>query len=272
MAPALEDVSPEGMARAIMQDWAASLAFVASTPYGEVHDEPDLLWLMTGLPIAFFNGVFRTRLVPELRPEEIRAKIAQTLETFRTRGVPMQWTVAPDTRPVDLGQYLEAEGLALGDTSPGMAVELRALREPAMPQGLTIERVTDDETARVWNAVTARGFGMPVELAASFEPVMVALSHKTDVSAMYLGKLDGVSVATAALSMSGGTAGIYNVATVPEARRGGIGAAITARALLDGQERGMRIGTLQASMMGYPVYEAMGFREYVRLEHYVREP
>jgi GNAT superfamily N-acetyltransferase len=272
MAAILSDVSPDGMVRAVIQDYEAALRFVASTPYGEVHDMPDLLWLMTGIPIPFFNGVYRTRLAPELGPEEIQAKIAQTLEPFRARGLPMQWTVTPETRPVDLAQYLEAAGLTHDGASPGMAVDLHALREPPMPAGLTIERVADDKTARVWNGVTARGFGMPGELAAAFEPVMVTLSHETEHGAMYLGRLDGVPVATAVHFVGGGTAGIYNVATVPEARRRGIGAAITARALLDGRARGMRIGTLQASKMGYPVYEAMGFREYVSLEQYVWEP
>lgn len=40
----------------------------------------------------------------------------------------------------------------------------------------------------------------------------------------------------------------------------GIGAAMTAAALRAGQERGRRIGTLQASSMGRPVYLRMGFQ------------
>jgi ribosomal protein S18 acetylase RimI-like enzyme len=272
MAMVLEDVSPAGMARAIAQDFAAALRTLASTPYGEVHDEPDLLWLLTGLPSPFFNGVYRTELAPELGPEAIQWRVAEILEAFRARGVAMQWTVTPLTRPADLRRHLEAAGMTIGDSQPGMAVDLLALREPPMPAGLTIERVADDETARVWNRVGIRGFEMPSELEPAFERVVLALTRQTEPGTLYLGRLDGEPVATSALVTAGGTAGIYNVATLAEARRKGIGAALTARALLDGRARGLRIGTLQASTMGYPVYQAMGFREYIRLEHYVWQP
>ena len=67
-----------------------------------------------------------------------------------------------------------------------------------------------------------------------------------------------------------GVAGIYMVGTVPEARRQGIGTALSLAPLLEAREMGYRIGTLQSSEMGYAVYRRMGFKEHFRFGFYER--
>ena len=85
----------------------------------------------------------------------------------------------------------------------------------------------------------------------------------------YLGYLDGVPVATSALVLHAGVAGIYAVATLPEARRQGIAAAMTRLPLLDAFAGGYQVGTLQASPMGYPVYQRLGFATVWGIELYL---
>ncbi len=70
----------------------------------------------------------------------------------------------------------------------------------------------------------------------------------------------------------GGVAGIYNVATVEEARGKGIGAAMTYAPLLEARELGYKIAVLQSSSMGYGVYKKLGFEEYCRLPGFVWTP
>jgi len=84
----------------------------------------------------------------------------------------------------------------------------------------------------------------------------------------YLSRLNSQPVATSLLFLGGGVAGIYNVATLPEARKQGIGTALTLFPLLQAREHGYRIGTLQSTEMGLHVYQRLGFREYCAFSVY----
>jgi GNAT superfamily N-acetyltransferase len=79
----------------------------------------------------------------------------------------------------------------------------------------------------------------------------------------------GQPVASSRLILGAGVAGIYGVGTVPEARRRGIGAAMTHVPLLQARALGYRIATLHPSPMGLGSYRRLGFEEYCFLDRYV---
>lgn len=85
---------------------------------------------------------------------------------------------------------------------------------------------------------------------------------------IWIASLHGEPVATAALFEGAGVAGIFSVATVPEARGHGIGRAVTATVLTEAVARGHRLAVLGSSHLGYPVYRRLGFREVSRLRSY----
>ena len=88
----------------------------------------------------------------------------------------------------------------------------------------------------------------------------------------YLGVTGGAPVATATVFVTGTTAGIYFVSTGPDARRQGIGAAITRHAMNEAAALGCTTAILGSSPMGYGVYRRLGFVEVFRYRLLEWEP
>jgi predicted GNAT family acetyltransferase len=99
------------------------------------------------------------------------------------------------------------------------------------------------------------------------EPIARALVSLTLLGvpavALYAGYTDGRPVSAGLGVRSGDTIGIYNIATIPACRRRGYGAAMTSRIAADGAAAGCDLAILQASEMGRPVYERLGYETVV---------
>jgi ribosomal protein S18 acetylase RimI-like enzyme len=78
----------------------------------------------------------------------------------------------------------------------------------------------------------------------------------------------GEPIAVASLYLAAGVAGIYNVATLPAARRRGIGTHLTDATLRAARSAGYRVAVLQATPEAIGVYRRLGFRPYCRLQSY----
>ena len=76
----------------------------------------------------------------------------------------------------------------------------------------------------------------------------------------FLGRLGAQPVATASLLLAEGIAGVYDVATVPDVRKGGIGTAMMLHILHVARAQGYNHAWLQPSEMAYLFYEQLGFR------------
>src|SRR5204863_8658897 len=88
----------------------------------------------------------------------------------------------------------------------------------------------------------------------------------------FAGLLEGRPVASSGLMLWGGVAAVYNVATVPEARRRGIGTAMTWAAIDHARGLGYHVALLGTSVGGRGIYERMGFRQVEVIREYLWEP
>lgn len=267
MSEILQDLSTPALGTAIEANVFEFYALFRHWPQAEIHDEPEMLWSITELPFSMFNAILRAQLLPGRVDAAIEAAIARG----RSRNVPMMWWTGPATQPADLGASLQAHGWVHDGDSPGMAVDLWSVRadRPAVP-GLVIEPVIGTEPLRTWCQTYADGFGMPDFVGAAFSDFFFCLGPEEHSWVRhYMGWLDGEPVATSTLLLGAGVAGIYNVATLPHARRRGIGSAMTLEPLQQAREMGVRVGVLEAAEMGIGVYRRLGFQECCRLGHYV---
>ncbi|MDY6917868.1 MAG: GNAT family N-acetyltransferase [Chloroflexota bacterium] len=244
--------------------------FYRRSPQVELHDEQDMLWYITGIPTPVFNAVVRSQLTCT----DLDRRVHEVLLRFVFRRVPMMWFVGPSTQPADLATVLEDHGLEHATDMPGMAVDVFALDEevPA-PEGLIIRPVHDHEGLDQWVRTTAHGFGARPQVADATLRFERSLGIGPDLPwRRYLGLLEGKPVATSALFLGAGVAGIDNVTTVPSERRRGIGSALTLRPLNDARSLGYRVGVLLSTPMAVSMYRRLGFREYCTISQYVRTP
>ncbi len=256
--------------RAIEENGEEFLVALGRAAGAEEGDDRRVRWVIGDIPIDYHNCVVHA----DLAPDEADGAILESLERFRAHGAPGSWHVGPSMRPMDIGERLLAHGFSYGGDDIGMAVDLSALPEEVpVPENLEIERVRDEETLAAWQDTLARGFGEgPVEAEWAGE-MYRRIGLGDDVPwRHYLGRLDGAPVATSTLFVGVGVAGIYFVSTVEEARRRGVGGAITLAPLREAREMGYGVGVLGSSEMGYPVYRRLGFRECCRIGLYEWRP
>jgi predicted GNAT family acetyltransferase len=76
-----------------------------------------------------------------------------------------------------------------------------------------------------------------------------------------IARLDGRCAAAALAFDHAGDCGIFNVGTLPHARRRGLATALTALQVRDAAARGCRTASLQSTAMAERVYAAVGFRD-----------
>lgn len=207
--------------------------------------------LITGVPLPQLNGVLT------LRTSVTANDVRDLLDSVELKDIPHSVQIRPGCTP-DLVELVKGRGMVEDEPVPLMAMHsaIDSLREIANHPQLTIRTLSPDE-ADIHTAIAAEGFGAPPELfEAMVTPALLARpGHRA-----YVGIVDGKSVTTAMGFTSGDHVGIFDVATLPGYRARGYGAALTARAALDGFNAGASFAYLQSSAMGLKVYERLGFQ------------
>ena len=268
MVEILQSVDDPVLPLAIEQNFTEKMAvFGRGLPGAELHIDKELAWFYTGRP--HLNGVLRTELLKD-EPDYINAKIRETCDYFRRRNVSLGWAVGPGTRPAGFGTSLEAHGFIHRGTTTGMAVDLDSVRRE-MPQvdGLRITRIEDREMLKHICPLEMQAFDSSEAEAQNYYDVYAAIGFDCSTGwHYYLGWLNGVPVAMATLLLAAGVAGIYGVATLPAARRQGIGTAMVLHAIQDVRRAGYRVAVLSPTDMSIRIYRELGFQEYCAVEHY----
>lgn len=264
------ELSKHTLVTAIEENLYEFYCYLGNSPQGEVHHGPIISWVITGIPMSKFNCILRTQFPPNLTPLDLEIIIKDTLTYFKKRGVPVAWETSSSTQPADLGKYLEAHGLIEVESLPGMAINLLELRKDLLtPTGLTIEKVSDIAALTEWVRTYTTVFGFQVAEDAFLQLETNLNFGSSSRYHRFIGRLNGKPVATSALFLGNNSVGIWRVATAPEARGQGIGAAMTTAPLYEARNLGYRIGILRSSLIGYSLYRRLGFQEYCRLIRYM---
>jgi len=185
--------------------------------------------------------------------------IARAQDFFDDRGREFSvWIRAAQTADRDLAEAAAAAGFQLVYEMPEMVLAA-AVDELPLPSGADLRRLSEPRQAEDYWKVAAASYtsiGFPAEIFSGYSNHTGLLAENV---AAFIAYLDGEPVSIAMTVVSHGVAGIYWVGSLEQARGKGLGRAVTAAATNAGFELGAETASLQASAMGKPIYEAMGF-------------
>lgn len=234
----------------------------ANVPGALVRRSGGVVLVITGLPFLLFNQV----VVED--DTATGAGIADAVAKARARGSPfvVNLRAGTDDRLLEVIGRLGLIPLSADPWMPGMAMHPVPRQAAMHTPDHEIRRVSDDAGIEDHIQTATAGFEMPELVVRSV--VGPALVRRPEI-ALYVGYANGEPVSSGLGIRTGRTIGVYNISTLAPFRKRGFGAAITARVAADGVSAGCEVAILQASDMGRPVYERMGYRTVVEYMGYV---
>jgi ribosomal protein S18 acetylase RimI-like enzyme len=195
----------------------------------------------------FYNNAV---LVQALNRSQAREAAGAIVRAYEGAGVDRYAIWAHESEQA-ANTELSSRGFRVDTTTRAMAMSLGEITLPR-PE---IELGPPD-----WNEYL-RIIEIPDGLLAGVDP-----SHFH----VLVARLAGENAAAGMAYDHDGDCGIYNVGTLPHARRHGLGTALTGLLLYQARERGCTTASLQSTEIAEGVYTALGFRDLGRFIEYVK--
>jgi GNAT superfamily N-acetyltransferase len=218
----------------------------------------------TGLGVPLLNLALGSSFPPNTSDREIDAEIEAVKRFFKGRGVDRwYWWLGATLAPRDMAQRLERHGLVFDRPRlPLMIAPLPALTKPSMPEDVMVWQAETLEDLAAASTIRRVGFRFPAEVAKTyFEDMPDSWLNQPKVRLYLAGKDRRTPVAIGALIVDDetGLAGVYVMATLPDAQRQGCGKVILNRITTDATADRQRMLILTASSMGAGLYRQFGF-------------
>jgi ribosomal protein S18 acetylase RimI-like enzyme len=195
---------------------------------------------------AVYNNALLDRWLD--RPAR-RAAIAE-MESAYARANVERYAAWVHERDEAMVEDLVARGYRFDTSTRAMGMMLADIRVP---------RPVLDLAPAEW-ADHLRIAGAPADLLADID---------ADALHVVVARHEGRSVTTALAYDQEGDCGIFNVGTLPAARRRGLGTAVTALQLYRARDRGCTTASIQSTQMAEGLYARLGFRDLGRFVEYV---
>jgi GNAT superfamily N-acetyltransferase len=226
-------------------------------PGGTLHDEGDALWFENPIPIIPYNTILKFQV-----EKNIDLRIDRLVNHYQKRRVAFLWVVHPTSSPIDLPDRLQKRGLQEVELMPGMVRSLAEFPElPPLPKGIEVREIIDEEDFAEYSDFVSWRWGVPEEYMGQLRASLTQfqIGKPGSKSHMWQAWRAGQPISKAGLYLATGSAGIYAVATRPEARRLGLAGILTLKALKKARTLGKNLALLHSTPMAESLYRSLGF-------------
>ncbi|WP_328873805.1 GNAT family N-acetyltransferase [Streptomyces sp. NBC_00287] len=209
-----------------------------------------------------------------VRGADLDRLIARQRDFFAARGEAVEWKTRAHDDPSDLTERLRAAGFAPEEQETvliGRAADM-AVREPVLPDGVTLRRVTADADMRRIAAMESAVWGQDWSWLA--DDLTGRVASAPDEIAVYVAEADGEVVSAAWLALRAGTgfASLWGGSTLTDWRGRGIYRALVATRAALAVARGVTYLHVDASDDSAPILRRLGFTAVTTTTPYVWSP
>jgi GNAT superfamily N-acetyltransferase len=222
-----------------------------------LHDDGDALWFETPIPVIPYNTVLKFQV-----EHNTDHRIDDLVSRYGERKVPLLWIVHPSSLPHDLPARLQQRGLQEIEIAPGMARRLEKLpNAPPLPDGVEIREAIEDNDLMELYGLAAWRWGVPEEYRSQLGRMIrkFEIGERPSNARFWLAWKENVPISKIGLYNGSGSAGIYGVATKPEARGLGLASILMITAMQAAKEMGYKLAVLDSSPLAEKLYHRLGF-------------
>ena len=202
------------------------------------------------------------RKPPAVKTTNADRRIDAILGRFRARRVAFMWVVHPTARPLDLADWLARRGLQEIEVVPGMARRLAGLPEaPPLPEGVEVREALELGDVDQFNEFAAWRWGVPEGKVSQLRSMLDCfhIGQPSTRTRFWMAWREGVPISKVGLHQGATSAGLYAVATKPEARGLGLASLLTLGALGAARDAGYEVAVLHSSPPAETLYQRLGF-------------
>ena len=235
------------------QNFKEIMQRMANIPGWDILENINLLALIAPSPVPFVNFVWGD-------PNLINI---QKVKNFY-KNKPFTWLVPPQ----DDATNLTLEKFVFdGTVSNEMLLNLQDYVSPEIDLNIKVITPSTNEELDIWTDTAIATFGCSAEGFKEFFYPLIKFAECTPFLVMYNDKPAG----TAMVYCGNEAAGIYTMSTLEQYRRKGYGSAATNACISFAKTRNLHYAVLDASPMGKPLYEKLGFKTVQILREYYLE-
>lgn len=247
----IKDLDKKLLTEALEDNMCGKFAYLPKLAADMVVTENEVNIINSHQPADMFNIICKTKSSEHIQ---------YAIDVFAKSKLPFAWWVGFKNEPNDLIAQLEKLQLCRTENELGMAVKISELPTKDLFPGLKIKLVDNDLLLNDFVSVLTELIPNDKSAIQNFySSTKKFILDKKSYLKLFVGYLNDKPVATSALFIHAGVVGIWDIVTLHEARRKGIGTDMTLHALNEGKKLGFLIGVLTASDEGQFVYRKLGF-------------